>query len=90
MKMPKIKSATELRNSLYETLHEVASGDPQLITHKRGEAIVLISQEKFNKLIDERETLKDINLGLSELDRGEGIPHEDVVSKLKARREKWK
>ena len=90
MKMPKIKSATELRNSLYETLHEVASGDPQLITHKRGEAIVLISQEKFNKLIDERETLKDINLGLTELDKGEGISHEEAVSNLKARREKWK
>ena len=90
MKMPKIKSATELRSTLYETLHEVAEGDPQVITHKRGEAVVLISQEKFNAIIDEKEVLKEIAAGVAELDAGLGIPHDEVVAQLKARRAKWK
>lgn len=90
MKMPKIKSATELRNSLYETLNEVAHGDPQVITHKRGDAVVLISQEKFNALIDEKDVLREIASGRAELDQGLGIPHADVVTELKARRAKWK
>ena len=89
MKIPKIKSATEFRNSLYETLNEVAQGDPQLITHKRGEAVVLISQEKFNAMIDEKDVLREIAAGTAELDNGLGIPHDKVVSELKARRKKW-
>lgn len=89
MKMPKIKSATELRKSLYQTLTEVARGDPQVITHKRGEAVVLISQAKFNAMIDEKEVLREIALGVAELDSGLGIPHDKVISELKARRKKW-
>ena len=90
MKMPKIKSATELRSSLYETLNEVAHGDPQVITHKRGEAVVLISQEKFNAIIDEKDVLREIAAGRTELDARLGIPHDQVVKELKERRSKWK
>ena len=90
MKMPKIKSATELRSTLYETLNEVAHGDPQVITHKRGEAVVLISQEKFNAIIEEKDVLREIAAGVAELDAGLGIPHDKVVQELRARRSKWK
>jgi prevent-host-death family protein len=90
MKIPKVKSATELRSTLYKTLSEVAHGDPQVITHKRGDACVLISAEKFNALVEEKDALKEISAGIAELDAGLGIPHEDVVNALKARRAKWK
>ena len=90
MKMPKIKSATEFRNSLYETLNEVAHGDPQVITHKRGEAVVLISQEKFNAIIDEKDVLREIAAGTAELDAGLGIPHEQIERRQFEKIKKWR
>lgn len=90
MKMPKVQSATELRSHLYETLDEVARGEPQIITHKRGESVILISQEKFNALIDEREVLREISIGVSQLDRGEGIPHAIVKERMLKKIDSWK
>lgn len=90
MKIPKVRSATELRNKLYETLDEVAHGDPQIITHKRGDAVVIISQEKFNALVEEKEVLKEIAAGVSELDAGLGIPHDEVKRHLLQKIEKWR
>ena len=90
MKMPKIKSATELRSTLYETLNEVAHGDPQVITHKRGEAVVLISQEKFNAIIEEKDVLREIAAGVAELDAGLGIPHEDIERRQLEKIKKWR
>ena len=90
MKMPKVKSATELRNNLYETLDEVAHGDPQIITHKRGDSVVIISQEKFNALVEEKEVLKELALGVAELDKGLGIPHKEVKRQMLKKIEKWR
>lgn len=88
--MPKVQSATELRSHLYETLDEVSRGEPQIITHKRGESVIIISQEKFNALIDEREVLREISLGVSQLGRGEGIPHSAVKERMLKKIESWK
>ena len=90
MKMPKVQSATELRSHLYETLDEVARGEPQIITHKRGESVILISQEKFNALIDEREVLREISLGVAQLDRGEKLSHEIVKERMLKKIDSWK
>lgn len=90
MKMPKVQSATELRSNLYETLDEVSRGEPQIITHKRGESVIIISQEKFNALIDEREVLREISLGVSQLGRGEGIPHAIVKERMLKKIDSWK
>lgn len=88
--MPKVQSATELRSHLYETLDEVSRGEPQIITHKRGESVIIISQEKFNALIDEREVLREISLGVSQLGRGEGISHSAVKERMLKKIESWK
>jgi len=90
MKLPKIKTATELRSNLYETLKEVSEGAPQVITHKQGGEVVLISQNDFNDLVYEREVLRAMANGRAELDLGKGISHDEVASHLKARRKKWK
>jgi prevent-host-death family protein len=90
MKMPKVQSATEPRRHLTETIDEVARGEPQIITHKRGESVIIISQEKFNALIDEREVLREISLGVAQLDRGEGISHDDVKRRMLKKIESWK
>jgi prevent-host-death family protein len=90
MKMPKVQSATELRSHLYETLDEVARGEPQIITHKRGESVIIISQEKFNALIDEREVLREISIGTAELNQGLGIPHAIVKERMLKKIDSWK
>src|SRR5260221_9665999 len=59
MKVPKVKSATELRANLFETLREVQEGEPQLVTHTKGsDGVILISQAKLNALLEENDTLK--------------------------------
>ena len=47
MKIPKSKSITELRNSLFETFDEVVAGEPQMITHKNGIVISMFPLIKF-------------------------------------------
>jgi prevent-host-death family protein len=58
MKMPKVITATEVRKNWFQTLKEVAQGDPILITHKGGEPVVMISLKRYNELQEENEQLK--------------------------------
>jgi len=90
MKIPKIKTITQLRSSLYETFKEVSHGDPQIVTHKQGEGVVLISQTKLNNMIQEREVLSAIATGVAQLDAGKGIPHKEAVIRLRKMKERWK
>ena len=43
MNLLKRKTVTELRNSLFETFEEVCEGEPQIVTHKNGKMVALIS-----------------------------------------------
>ena len=90
MGTPKIKTATALRSELYETLKEVANGEPQLITHKQGEPVFLVSKEEFDKLLDEKESLKKMALGLSQIESGDGISHQAALKKIESLKKKWK
>lgn len=36
-------------------------------------------------LLDESRWLADVQAGMAELDRGEGIPHEDVMAEMRAK-----
>jgi len=90
MGTPKVKTATSLRSELYETLKEVSEGETQIITHKQGDPVLLVSKENFDKLLDERESLKKMALGLSQIESGEGVSHKDALKKLKSLKKKWK
>lgn len=90
MGTPKVKSATTLRSELYETLKEVSSGKTQVITHKQGEPVVLVSKEAYDKMLDEKEALKKMTIGLSQIESGEGFDHKSAIKKLKAMKKKWK
>lgn len=90
MGIPKIKSATTFRSSLYKILKEVSKGDPQIVTHSQGSPVVLISQKKYNKLFDERESLHKIAVGTQELDAEKGIPHNQALKLLKKLKSRWK
>jgi len=89
MGLPKTKTATTLRNDLYESLKEASEGKTQIITHKQGEPVVLISQERFNKLLDEKEALKKMSIGLAQIKEGKGTSHKTAIASLKKMSKKW-
>ncbi|MCB0368624.1 MAG: type II toxin-antitoxin system Phd/YefM family antitoxin [Bdellovibrionales bacterium] len=90
MAIPKIKSATSLRNDLYETLKEVSEGDPQLITHKQGDPVILVSKEAYDKIIAESESLRKMAIGLTQIEAGEGLSHKRALQEIKELKKKWK
>jgi prevent-host-death family protein len=89
MKMPVIKKATEARNQFYETLKEVASGDPQVIIHKGGDDVIMISKSRYNKIAEENEILRAIAQGRADLEAGRVHSHDHVRSELSKMRAKW-
>ena len=90
MGIPKVKNATQFRETLYETLKKVAEGETHLITQKESEPVVLISQKDFNRMTEESETLRAIAIGASELDAGKSVSHREALTRLKALKSKWK
>lgn len=88
MAIPKIKTSSELRENLAETINEVAQGHEQIITHKSGN-IILISEESYSRLLKENEDLKQIAIGISELESGKGISHLEAKKHLSSLMKKW-
>ena len=90
MKIPKVKSATELRANLFETLREVQEGDPQLVTHTKGsDGVILISQTTLNALLKENDTLKSIARGRADVASGRTISHAVAAKRIKKMQAKW-
>ena len=85
MKIPKSKTITELRNSLFETFDEVAAGETQIITHKNGSMVALISLDKIEEMSNEIELHKNLAIGYAQAMRGDGISTSDLKKKLKAK-----
>ena len=88
--VPKTKSATAFRNDLYGTLKEVAKGDTYLVTQKDGDNVILISQEKYNKILYEQEVLREISIGVSDLEEGRFHTHKEALAFMKKLQAKWK
>jgi prevent-host-death family protein len=83
MKKAKRKTITELRNTLFETFDEVAAGETQLISHKNGTEIAMVSVEKIESLRHEIELHKNLAIGYAQALRGEGVSTGDLKSRLK-------
>jgi len=82
MKKTKRKSITELRNTIFETFDEVAAGRLQIVTHKNGNEIAMISMEKIDELYQEIELHKNLAIGYAQALRGEGLTSSDLKSKF--------
>ncbi len=83
MKKLKKKTVTELRNSLFETFDEVAVGNMQIISHKNGSEIAMVSLDKIEELYEEIELHKNLAIGYAQALRGEGITSSSLKDKLK-------
>ena len=90
MGIPEIKTATALRSDLYDTLKEVSEGKAQIITHKQGDPVLLVSKASFDEMSDQIQSLKKMAIGLSQIDDGKGVTHKDAIKKLKQLKNKWK
>lgn len=88
MGLPKVKTSSELRDNLSETINDVNNGIEHLISHKSGN-IVLISESNYSKILQDLENLKQIALGISEIDSGKGIPHSKAKNQLASLKKKW-
>ena len=82
MKIPKSKSITELRSSLFETFDEVIAGEAQVITHKNGKMVAMISVDKIEELYEEIELHKNLAIGYAQALRGEGVSTDELKSRL--------
>ena len=59
MGIPKITKQTELRDNLYKTLEDIATGGrPHLIPTKNGD-VLIISKQEYEALLLEKELLKE-------------------------------
>jgi len=90
MGFPKIKTATIFRKDLYETLKEVSEGEMQIITHKQGEPVLLVSKQEYDNLLDQKEALRKMAVGLVEVQSGDLVPHKEALKKFKQLKKKWK
>ncbi|MGH9897920.1 MAG: type II toxin-antitoxin system prevent-host-death family antitoxin [Pyrinomonadaceae bacterium] len=91
MKVPKVKSATELRANLFETLREVQEGEPQLVTHTKGsDGVILISQAKLNALLEENDVLKSIAHGRADVASRRTVSHGEASKRIKKMQSKWR
>ncbi len=88
MGLPKVKTSSELRENLSETINEVNEGVEHIISHKSGN-VVLISEHSYSKMVNELDNLKQIAFGISEIDSGKGIFHRHAKSTLLALKKKW-
>ena len=85
MKIPKSKTITELRNTIFETFDEVISGETQVITHKNGCMIAMISVAKIEGLYEEIELHKNLAIGYAQAMRGEGISSDELKARMKSK-----
>lgn len=88
MKIPKSKSITELRNTIFETFDEVIAGETQVITHKNGNMVAMISVDKIESLYEEIELHKNLAIGYAQAMRGEGVSSDELKNRLKEKASK--
>ena len=58
---------------------------PLILTQHGRSAAVLMGASEYEALVDELELLGDIRAAERQIDAGEGIPHEEVVRRLRDR-----
>jgi antitoxin YefM len=58
---------------------------PLVLTQHGKSAAVVLDVDQYEALLDELELIRDIRQAKAELARGEGIPHDDVVTELRER-----
>jgi hypothetical protein len=85
MGLPKVKTASALREDVYESLAEVSKGQKILITHKSGESI-LLSKFEYDAIIDEVELQRSVVSGLQDYIEERTLSHAQAQKEFKKMR----
>ncbi len=65
-----------------DQIHETKR--PLVITqHGRSSAVVLDVGE-YEAMVEELDVIRDIRIGLQQIDAGQGIPHDEVMAQLRS------
>jgi len=75
MGIPKVTKQTDLRDNLYKTLEEIATGGrPHLVPTKSGEVIIL-SRKEYDEILLEKDLLQEFQepIKFSELTEAEVV-----------------
>lgn len=90
--MPSIKPSEDVqplsvfRANVAGFLDQVrATKRPLVLTQHGKSAAVVLDVDAYEALVDEVELVRDIREARAELERGEGIPHDEVIEELRAR-----
>jgi len=79
-----IQSLTAFRANVASFVEQVrGTGRPLVLTQHGKSAAVLLGASDYEALVEELETLRDIQIAERELAEGKGIPHEQVVEELR-------
>lgn len=62
-----------------------ATKRPLVLTQHGKSAAVVLDVDAYEALVDEVELVRDIREARAELERGEGIPYDEVIEELRAR-----
>jgi prevent-host-death family protein len=62
-----------------------ATKRPLVLTQHGKSAAVILDVDAYEALVHEVELVRDIREARAELERGEGIPHDEVIEELRAR-----
>ena len=79
-----IQPLTAFRANVASFVDQVReTGRPLVLTQHGKSAAVLLGASDYEALVEELETLRDIQIAERELAEGKGIPHEQVVEELR-------
>lgn len=89
-KIPKTQTATSFRSNLYKTLANAAKGETFLISQKKGQDVIVMGRDQLNALLEERDVLRSIGIGVSQLESGKVVSHKKAIAELNRIKNKWK
>ena len=80
-----IQPLSEFRSNAASFIQQVReTGRPLVITQHGKSAAVLIDVREYEAILSKLDLLLDVRTAESQLDKGEGLPHEQVKSELLA------
>jgi prevent-host-death family protein len=58
---------------------------PIVITQHGRSSVVLLDVGEYERMMEKTELIRDIQIGMQQIDDGKGIPHDQVRARLKKR-----
>ena len=78
-----IRPLSEVRGSMASFIKQVRDTKRPLVITQHGKGVaVLLGAEEFEKMQERIELLSDVHTSLSQLAKGQGVPHDEALDSL--------